>query len=102
VWAGTVDAGLFLVSDASTKRFTTADGLPSNDVRAIWASPGGDVWVGTGGAGVARMRNGRVDRFGVADGIGSGDVRELLRRTAMDDDTRGRRARRRRRLLDPS
>lgn len=47
VWVAT-DAGVFRVDPASgrTRRFTLADGLPSEDVRALAPAPDG-VWIGT-------------------------------------------------------
>lgn len=57
---------------------TTADGLPSNDVRALAAGPQGVVWAGTA-AGLARRdpQSGSWTAFVGGDGLHSGDVVDL-------------------------
>jgi hypothetical protein len=39
--------GLYLIEGGSTISFTTSDGLLSNEIRALSASPEGDIWIGT-------------------------------------------------------
>jgi ligand-binding sensor domain-containing protein/tRNA A-37 threonylcarbamoyl transferase component Bud32 len=53
VWVGLEDLGHFDPSSGAWQTFTTADGLVSHSVRAIYVTPEGVVWVGTGG-GVSR------------------------------------------------
>ena len=70
VWAGTHGAGLGRYREGRWKQYTGADGLPSETVWALHATPGRNgepvLWVGTGG-GVARLDPG-ADRFVVEPG----------------------------------
>ena len=55
VWVGTM-AGAYRLSGGQWKRFTTADGLPTNRVMAVFVDRAGSVWIGGDGAGVAVYR----------------------------------------------
>lgn len=61
LWVGTQDGGLWRYQQGGWKGYTTAEGLPSNRVNALFetSDPGGgsSLWVGTGG-GIARLRGG--------------------------------------------
>jgi ligand-binding sensor domain-containing protein len=46
VWVGT-NQGLWLFQRQSWAQITTEDGLPGNDVTAIWIDPNGPIYVGT-------------------------------------------------------
>ena len=64
---------------------TTADGLPSNDVRDVAFAPSGAMWFATL-SGVARDDgNGNVDVFRTGDGLPSNTVRQI----AIDEVTVG-------------
>ena len=56
--------------------FTTAHGLPNNEVWALATSADGGVWVGTGG-GLARYRNGKIEDFRDSLGISTGGIFDL-------------------------
>ncbi len=61
VWIGTPQ-GLTRIRDGVQRHFTTADGLPSRIVSALYESGDGTLWIGTNGGGVARMRNDSIVR----------------------------------------
>lgn len=46
MWVGT-DQGLWLFQRQSWSKITVEDGLPSNNITALWVDPNGPVWVGT-------------------------------------------------------
>jgi streptogramin lyase len=48
---------------------THHDGLPSDDVTAVFEDGRGAVWIGTGTNGIARMWRGRIESFGVEQGL---------------------------------
>jgi len=79
VWVATV-AGLVEVSPAlRVRRHSTADGLPSDDCRAVLAMPDGTVWVGTP-AGLAHRAPGPAGAWlpvSTVDGLVSNAVRAL-------------------------
>ena len=56
-------------------RLTTADGLPGDDVQALFFDRAGRLLVGTVGGGFVRFRaDGRAERFGPVDGLPSGRI----------------------------
>jgi len=82
IWAGSDDGGVAVFdsgTDEVTGTFTTADGLPSNKVRAIAVDSTGDVWVATA-AGVARYKQDRGlwVAMGAATGLDSIDVTAII------------------------
>ncbi len=77
VWVGT-PAGLALFRGSRVSRvYRRADGLPSDDIRAVVEAGDGCVWVGTA-AGPARIVRGEVARFGRSDAAPAGAVRSIL------------------------
>ncbi len=53
LWAGVYGKGLLRWDGGQGKLFTTDDGLPSNNISAVYRDSKGRVWVGTNEAGVA-------------------------------------------------
>ncbi|MDQ3755507.1 MAG: hypothetical protein M3371_12355, partial [Acidobacteriota bacterium] len=53
LWFG-MDKGLIHYQDGAATRYTTENGLPSNDVKAIHEARDGTLWIGTYG-GVVMM-----------------------------------------------
>lgn len=84
VWLGTSE-GLFILRDEQVvAHFTTADGLPSNDVKFIHEDKNGAIWLGTYGGLVKLTRPGNdkseisVSRvFTTANGLASDRVRTI-------------------------
>lgn len=65
IWAGTRQSGLQRLKPASRQweTFTMQHGLPSNQIRSLYASRRGDLWVGTT-LGLSRLlKNSRTPRF---------------------------------------
>ncbi len=57
IWFGTVDSGIWRLSGTNFEKFSTQQGLPSNNINAFaFDSRTGVMWVGTDN-GIARMRN---------------------------------------------
>jgi len=74
LWVGTNDAGVGRYFQDRRQLFTTSNGLPTNDVRAI-TEFAGRIWLGTYGGGIVVLDAGRVEKtYGVADGLPSADV----------------------------
>lgn len=61
VWLGTEGGGLNLYNmiDRTVRTFSSADGLPSDDVFSVQKDGAGRVWVSTG-RGIAMIENGRI------------------------------------------
>ena len=72
LWVATGE-GLYRLEGQHVTRFTTADGLPVNHLRAIHQDPDGVLWFGTYGGGLVRYQNGRFqtvdERHGLAENV---------------------------------
>ena len=78
VWAGTAGDGLVRIDrDGSTRRFSLADGLPSDAVFTTYRSRAGELWVGTK-LGIARLDGQRFVDMSRALGVGSAEVRTIF------------------------
>jgi signal transduction histidine kinase/ligand-binding sensor domain-containing protein len=55
-WVGTAGAGLFEVRGSRANRYTTADGLWSDDIGLVAMDPCGDLWVAPRSGGLQRWR----------------------------------------------
>ena len=83
IWVGFHDAGLVRLGGSHPERYTTANGLPSNEVFSIREAPNGDLLVSTR-QGFSRRHGGRFETRVPADA--------LARRLVFDalEDSRGR------------
>ena len=63
LWAGTARGGVFRLFHGTYTRWTTAQGLPTDQVNAIYQDPAGTVWIGTQ-AGLCRIDGSRCTRVG--------------------------------------
>ncbi|HET9440208.1 MAG TPA: two-component regulator propeller domain-containing protein, partial [Longimicrobiales bacterium] len=76
LWIGT-EAGLLRRKRGAYQVFTRANGLPDNEVRALYVDRSGVVWVGTSTGGVAWFRNGRLHTLRTVAGRTIGDVTRI-------------------------
>ncbi|MBS1795420.1 MAG: hypothetical protein JSS81_16300 [Acidobacteria bacterium] len=76
VWVGSGNGLFEFRDDRLVARYTTADGLPDNDVKTILERRDGTLWVGTYN-GAARLENGRFAALTTADGLPGNRVRTL-------------------------
>jgi hypothetical protein len=67
LWAGAWNAGAICYQNGVFRSFTTADGLPNNQVIRIDEDDQGTIWLYTD-PGVSRMRNGKVEVVQSIDG----------------------------------
>ena len=78
LWVGT-PAGLARIHDGETARtYTTAEGLPDDFVRSLYADPDGSLWIGTRN-GLAQFKDGRFRSWSKLDGLGSDLIGAMLR-----------------------
>ena len=78
VWAGTFGKGLWRLRGAEQRHFTTADGLSSDAVRAIYQDPDGTVWIGTFGGGLNSLHDGHFAHYTQQDGLLSDNVAKII------------------------
>ena len=78
IWIGTYSTGLLRWADgAIQERFTSADLLPSNQVRAVLEGRDGTLWAGTA-RGLMRRKDGVATSLGEKDGLPRDFVLSLL------------------------
>ncbi len=70
------NAGLFRIANGHTTRFSTADGMPGDDVKVIHESIDGTLWFGTY-SGLAKYSDGKFTSYTTANGLSSNLVRSL-------------------------
>ncbi len=77
LWLGTI-TGLYRHRKGyGLERIGNADGLPNEQVSALWQDREDSLWVGTNG-GLLRLRDAPFSTFGVRDGLPSAYVRSVL------------------------
>ena len=76
LWVGTWGGGVFRLARGTSDSFTTANGLPANDVFAIRQGPDGSVWIATW-AGLARWKAGALTSYAKRDGLPTDKVFSL-------------------------
>jgi ligand-binding sensor domain-containing protein len=74
LWAGSRGAGLWRLDNGQTRHFTTADGLSSDQIRALTQSEDGTLWVGTFGGGLNRFKDGSFFRYTSKQGLHSDNI----------------------------
>jgi signal transduction histidine kinase/ligand-binding sensor domain-containing protein len=74
IWVGTLSKGLWRYSNGEKRLFTTADGLSSGQIRALYTDRGGTLWVGTLDGGLNALRDGRFVNYRARDGLLSDNI----------------------------
>jgi signal transduction histidine kinase/ligand-binding sensor domain-containing protein/CheY-like chemotaxis protein len=68
LWLGT-PRGLWHVEAGHQRRYTVADGLPSDDVTELVRGRNRTLWIAMRSGGLTRLRDGRFESFGIAEGL---------------------------------
>jgi ligand-binding sensor domain-containing protein/signal transduction histidine kinase len=79
LWIGTADQGLYHLDQGRVDRFTSADGLSSNAVKALFEDHEGSVWVATVG-GMDRFHEHLVAALTTREGLISDNAASVLAR----------------------
>lgn len=77
LWFGTGGAGALSFDGSKWTTYTSANGLPHDEVNMIVQDKEGALWFGTGG-GVARFKDGRWNSYRAADGLANDKVMAIL------------------------
>ncbi|MFD0892291.1 two-component regulator propeller domain-containing protein [Luteolibacter ambystomatis] len=81
LWIGTRGSGLYRWNNNETKRYGTAQGLPSPVIRVLMVDREGSLWVGSAGGGISVLRNDKFVSFSTREGLPDDVVSQL----AIDD-----------------
>ncbi len=76
MWIGAETKGLASYRDGKAARYTTQNGLASNNVKVIIESAGGGLWIGCYG-GLSRLADNRLTTWTEGDGLPSNMIRAL-------------------------
>jgi signal transduction histidine kinase/ligand-binding sensor domain-containing protein len=74
LWAGSYADGLWHLDGEKPKRYTTDDGLSSNEIRSLLEDRDGTLWIGTFGGGLNALRNGHFFSITAKEGLLSDNV----------------------------
>jgi PAS domain S-box-containing protein len=77
LWLGTA-SGLFRWDGRESVRFSTAEGLGSPLILALYTDQDGTLWIGTQGGGISRRKAGKFQNFDAIDGVPDGVVAAIL------------------------
>lgn len=88
LWVGMFNNGLWRVGDSPSRgriarKFSTADGLGSNQIRSLYRDTDGTLWIGTFGGGLNALRKDGFHRYESRDGMLSDNV------SHVEDDRKG-------------
>jgi diguanylate cyclase (GGDEF)-like protein len=78
LWFGTPGQGLYRLQDGVFSTLTTADGLVSNWIMALYEDNASNLWIGTSGQGLNRLRDGRLAAIRPTDGLWDGSALTIL------------------------
>src|SRR4029077_9550995 len=77
LWIGTESQGVYRIYHEQADRFSSADGLSSDTIRAFYQDREGNIWVATS-AGIDCFRNTRIINFSTHDGLSGNEVNSVL------------------------
>ncbi|HRI46084.1 MAG TPA: two-component regulator propeller domain-containing protein [Ignavibacteriaceae bacterium] len=82
LWFGSLNNGVFKLDiTGNVKRFSTDDGLPSNEIRCFLPFDDGSMWIGTG-SGISKIVDDKVQDFHQIKDLPTKQIRSLY----FDDD----------------
>ncbi len=78
LWVGTLDQGLFCREGDRFRRFTTAEGLNSEQIHCLYLDPEGKLWVGMKNGAVAVSQQGRFLTVDERHGLPTRNINSIL------------------------
>ena len=84
IWFASTTDGLLRVSGEQLSRFTTKDGLSSNDVADLYEDRDGNLWVGSTAGGLDRFRDGSVTTYAKEEGLADDSTHAVMEDSAGD------------------
>jgi diguanylate cyclase (GGDEF)-like protein len=78
LWLAFTHQGIASFRDGKVIRYTTRQGLPSDDINSLFQDNNGHLWVGFIEGGAVELRDGLFSSFGVQEGLSSNMVWSVL------------------------
>lgn len=78
LWFASAGQGLLRVSDREVTRFTSKQGLSSDQVNTIYEDRTGNLWIGTLGGGLDRLQDGAFTTYAIEEGLAADPVQSVL------------------------
>ncbi|MBL9145127.1 MAG: PAS domain S-box protein [Verrucomicrobiaceae bacterium] len=78
LWASTEGGGLFRWEAGQVRRWTTAEGLPTDILFSLYQDTDGTLWIGTAGGGLAWLQDGRIHSVNTRQGLGDDVISQIL------------------------
>ena len=69
LWIGTDPGGLYRLLDGALERYSTTEGLPTDNAVALLEDREGNVWIGTTGGGLHELSPGQAVPYGAQQGL---------------------------------
>lgn len=77
IWLHTYANGMTRYRDGRFTRFTTENGLPTNQLYSLYPDPNGSLWIGTYGSGLIHWRDSTLAVYTQADGLPGNIIQSL-------------------------
>jgi ligand-binding sensor domain-containing protein/anti-sigma regulatory factor (Ser/Thr protein kinase) len=84
LWFASTTAGLIRINGTTVSRYTTKDGLSSDEVNELYEDKDGNLWVGTNGGGLDRFREGAFTTFAKEEGLAGDGAYAVLEDSTGD------------------
>jgi signal transduction histidine kinase/ligand-binding sensor domain-containing protein len=78
IWAASFGSGLYEIRGGQVRHYTSADGLPTEQLRALYIGRDGTLWMGTYGEGLAWRSNGRFYHCSMAEGLPTDNIAAIM------------------------
>ena len=78
LWVATQGGGLALWDASRMRRWTTAEGLPTDVLQTLHLDSEGTLWIGTAGGGLAWLREGHLYSVNDRQGLGDNFISQIL------------------------
>jgi len=84
IWFASATEGLLRVDGSNVSRYTTKDGLSSDEVNDLYEDRDGNLWVGTNGGGLDRFHDGIFTTYAKEEGLASDRAYSVIEDSAGD------------------
>jgi ligand-binding sensor domain-containing protein len=84
LWFASTGEGLLRVNGRTVDRFTSKQGLSSDQVNTLYEDRNGNLWVGTLGGGLDRFQEGAFTTYAIEEGLAADPVQSVMQDSSGD------------------